>query len=91
MIQFFRTKLHSDEGEPRTLGNLKTSNIQFQEAGAIHKDAKKFNNVINKTVFDGDDSTEILDILPPPELHLLLGVTLSLCTGTFWFLKSRHK
>ena len=74
--------MHSDEGEPRTLGNLKNSNIKFQEAGAIHKDAKKFDNVIHKAVFDGDDDTEILDILPPPELHLLLGVILTMCTGT---------
>ena len=73
--------MHTEQGEPRTVGNLKKSYGEFDEAGARHKDAKNHHNVIHQVLFDADDDTEMLDILPPPELHLLLGVVLTLCTG----------
>ena len=81
MYHYFRTQLHLGQGEPRTLGNLRQSYNEWQESGANRNDAKRHNNAIHQAVFDGSDDTEIIDILPPPELHLLLGVVLTLCTG----------
>lgn len=36
--------------------------------------AKKYENCIHRPVFARDDDTIILDVIPPPELHLMLGV-----------------
>ena len=35
--------------------------------------AQKFENCINEPLLDEEGETKILDIIPPPELHLMLG------------------
>jgi hypothetical protein len=40
--------------------------------GSDTKSAKDFDNVIHPTLINMDDSTLILDVIPPMELHLLL-------------------
>lgn len=37
--------------------------------------AKDYFNCINKPLIGDDPQTTILDIIPPPELHLMLGAT----------------
>ena len=39
------------------------------------KDAKNYGNVIHPPILSDDDSknTPVISILPPPELHLLMG------------------
>ena len=37
------------------------------------KNAKNFGNIIHLPILKGDDNDRVIDILPPPELHLLLG------------------
>ena len=56
--------------------------MEWQAAGGDHKKAKLYDNVIHEPVLDdGCDDMEVLDVLPPPELHLLLGVVYTLCAG----------
>ena len=38
------------------------------------KHAKDFYNSINQPLFDSDNSTIILFLIPPPELHLFIGI-----------------
>ncbi len=37
--------------------------------------AQKFKNCISFPLLCGDDDAKVLDVVPPPELHLLLGIT----------------
>lgn len=60
-------------GNLRTIGNCKTN----YNAWAVKKSktlARNFKCCIHPPILSGHDNTKILDILPPPELHLLLGV-----------------
>ncbi len=57
-----------------TLGRAKELVGQFDKAGRPWKKAMKFQNSVNKPLLQGPPDTLILDLLPPPELHLMLGV-----------------
>ena len=82
------SQLHSGSGTLRSFGDLKKSHIEWQAAGGDSKNAKLYNNVIHQPVFDERcDNLEVLDILPPPELHLLLGIVYTLCKGKSCFFK----
>ena len=54
---------------PRTLDTIKESNERFEEAGAVLKSAKHFNNTINKPLLDVP-----LENVCPPYLHVMLGL-----------------
>ncbi len=56
-----------EPGLPRTLGNIRKYAKEYAKTG------KKHFNCIHLPLLEGDDDTEILDCIPPPELHLLLG------------------
>lgn len=43
------------------------------KAGASKKNSKNFNNCINSPLFEGDEGEKIIDFIPPPEPHLMLG------------------
>ncbi len=58
---------------PRTLDRIRLMFKEFNKAGRIWNKAQKFENCINEPLLDGEDETEILDVIPPPELHLMLG------------------
>jgi hypothetical protein len=58
----------------RTIGLLALRYKQFIESGGKKKDANKHANVIHPCLIKEDPSKLILDQLPPPELHLLIGV-----------------
>ena len=62
------------EGMLRTLGRLRKLAEDFKNSGSNKKDAKDYKNAINEPLFEGDDCTQILDILPIPELHLHIGI-----------------
>lgn len=68
-----KSNLH-ERAELRTIGNISDSFAAWQAAKSKQKDAKQYNNCIHLPVFAGDSNKLILDIIPPPELHLLLGV-----------------
>ena len=61
-------------GALRTLGSFKESYKSFLSAGSILAKAKHTGNFFHPPILSGADDTLILDILPPPELHLLLGI-----------------
>ena len=44
------------------------------ESGGNKKNAKFYQNVINKPLLTGDDDTKTLEVLNPPELHLMTGI-----------------
>ena len=61
-------------GVMRTFGLLRKRYQQFTAAGAKLADASKYANVVNLLVIDEDDAKRVIDVLPPPELHLMMGV-----------------
>ena len=61
-------------GELRTTNNLKKNYIQWSQAGAVKANAKDFKNCIHLPILTSSSDVVILDLIPPPELHLLLGV-----------------
>ena len=61
-------------GKMRTFGIIRKRHRQFLESGGKLKDAQKFANCINEPLLDEDDDTLGISIIPPGELHLLIGV-----------------
>lgn len=57
-----------------TIGNIKENYNEWLAAGGEKETAKFHMNCIHPPIFDGEEDTLILQIIPPPELHLLLGV-----------------
>ena len=60
-------------GKMRTIGSLRERYRQFMAAGGNLKNASKFANCIAKCLLEGDDLQKIIELLPPAELHLLIG------------------
>ena len=58
----------------RTLGSVKPSLKPFQQSDGIVDNPKLFGNVILKPIISGPDNVLLLEIIPPMELHLFLGV-----------------
>ena len=77
---FVRSEI-GNMGDPRTIESLKKLLRDWEEAGAVHSDAKTFGNVIHEPLVGAKDNDLVIDILPPPELHLLLGVVNTLFSG----------
>ena len=63
-----------EAGALRTLGSLRESYKSFLSAGSILAKAKHTDNVVRPPILSGANDTLILDILPPPKLHLLFEV-----------------
>ena len=59
----------------RTLGNLRENAADFLSNEINFKNAKNYFNVVNMPLLDGPNDTNIIDIIIPPELHVLIGVT----------------
>ncbi len=76
----FRTILH-ECGHMRTLKSLQDAFQAWTESGLDRKDAKHYGNVIHPPLLTGHPDQLVLDVLPPPELHLLLGAVNTLFTG----------
>ena len=73
-----KESLHQDAA-PRTLGSLRKNFEAYKSSGKPL--AADFQNCIHEPIFSGSDETEILDVLVPPELHLLLGIVNHLFQG----------
>ena len=61
-------------GLVRTLGRIRQLSKLFDDNGACKNDAKDYMNAIYAPLFDGEDELRVIDILSPPELHLLIGI-----------------
>lgn len=63
-------------GQLRTLGSIR-SNYQRRQADSLDRGrtqpAKAYDNCVHMPLLPGSDTVLVLDILPPMELHLLLG------------------
>lgn len=63
-----------NDGELRYIGSGLKNYMDWCDAGSSPKDAKKFKNCIHLPIIQTSNDQLILDLIPPPELHLLLGV-----------------
>ena len=57
----------------RTFGGLRKRHRQFVESGGRLKDASKFANCINNPLLNEEDDVRVISVIPPGELHLLIG------------------
>ena len=66
------------KGDDRTVGNIREMFLEFEKAnGVTPRNAKAmFDSVCREPILPGCDPTEkILHCIPPPELHLMEGIT----------------
>ena len=65
----------SKKGKSRSISSLMNLFWNWFDSRSDKKDAKKFGNVIHPPILSDHDSndTPVITILPPPELHLLMG------------------
>ena len=67
------TKLpHKKKAKPRTLGEIKKYHAAYVKAKC--RNAPKYYNCVNEPLIKGKDTDKMIDVLPPPPLHLMLGV-----------------
>ena len=53
---------------------MRTHYRDYVSNGSRVKDMKLYKNVVNPCLIDGDDNQYVLDVVAPPELHILMGV-----------------
>lgn len=68
-----KNELH-ELGEYRTIGDILKYYNDWQSSGGVKNKAKDFMNCTNLPIIQGSSDGLILDIVTPPELHLMLGV-----------------
>ena len=61
------------KGEERTLGKIRENVRAWRNAGSKPSKSKDFDNCTNFPLFNDADSVRTIDLIPPCELHLLLG------------------
>ena len=57
-----------------TLGKIRRNVTAFRDAGMPLRKAQLYENCVQMPLLEGPDSALVLDLIPPPELHLMLGV-----------------
>lgn len=69
-----------DLGEPRTLQRIKQLNKEWmQKSSGNKKHAKNYKNCANQPIVSKtNDEMNVIELFPPPELHLMLGVVTSI-------------
>ena len=68
-------------GESRTLGSLRQMFWSWKHSNTAKTSAKDHGNVVHPPVFQLSNSTKVIDIVPPPELHLLIGPVTTMYHG----------
>ena len=63
-----------EKSKDLTIGSLFDWHQKFLDSGANKKLAKNFQNVVNRPLLIGDDEDKTLEVLNPPQLHLMTGV-----------------
>lgn len=72
----------ASRGELRTLSTLRELFWTYFDSGASKCNAKQYGNVIHPPiVHSADEYSPVLDLIPPPELHLLSGPVNTLFNG----------
>lgn len=62
-----------NSGNYRTINDCRAKCEKWRSEGGLRKSAKLFDNCIHPPLFNAEENKRIIDIIPPPELHLLLG------------------
>lgn len=62
-------------GSPRSYDSILRDYKEWIAESGDRKDAANFNNCISEPILHPDCNTPIVELIPPPELHLLLGIT----------------
>ena len=76
-----KNNLHK-KGKQRTFSSLINLFFDYKDANARKEDAAKYGNVIHIPLIEAlDDDTPVIEKIPPPELHLLLGTTNKMYSG----------
>ena len=57
----------------RTFGGIRKRHRQFLDSGGRLKDASKYANCINEPLLKEEDDVRVISVIPPGELHLLIG------------------
>ena len=70
---YFEEEKGLDWGRVRTFGQLMEYNQKYVQAGSKEKDMQKYFNVIHPPLINVQQDLEVLDAVPPPELHMLMG------------------
>ena len=63
----------TESGKLRTFGSLADHHAAYTAAGSKPAQMQKHKNVINKCLLKAEPDVLVTDVLPLPELHLLLG------------------
>ena len=71
--------LERPSGKLYTLGILRGHHRRFKAAGSPKKKQADYDNVVNEVLFDEDDEEYVIDIFPPPVLHLKLRTVNHIC------------
>ena len=79
-----------DCGQLRTFGRIQECYTGFEEAGCDKKKMKEFGNVVHPPLICAERDQTILETVPPPELHMLMGATNHLLELIRRFLESRN-
>jgi hypothetical protein len=61
------------KGQLRTLGNIREKFMAWTRSGKGLNHAKHYGNCVHEPIFRGESETKVINIIPPPELHLMLG------------------
>ena len=70
-------------GERSTLQSIENAFQSWTDAGSKMKDAKKHGNVVHPPLLSGEPDQQVIEILPPPELHLMLGAVNTMFSGIY--------
>lgn len=62
-----------ESAQARTLGTVRNNYLDWYKKGSKPQEAKAFKNCIHLPLINGPDNASIIDLVPPPELHLLMG------------------
>lgn len=73
----------NEEGAPRTIGDLSDKYERYRANGSNPKTMKEFDNVIHPCLLEEDRDKLILDIIPIPELHIMMNIVTKL-TEILW-------
>ena len=68
----YATAPYAKKAKLRTLGQIQDYYESYVNDG--RKNAKKYFNCVHEPLINGERSDEMLDLIPPPSLHLMLGV-----------------
>lgn len=67
----------------RTVYSCQQNFSSWQNGGSNKKAANNYNNCTSSLILSGNEDALMIDIFPPPELHLMLGVAITLYVNMF--------